>query len=157
MEDVVIRRFEPTEKDARAFVGLGQWLQENSDFADCGFDKAKVLHLFVTVVENPKYIGLMVEKNDEVIGALFGFVQEYYFSHEKFALDMGFGILPDHRHLAKTVLPRLITKFEEWAKENGARETCLSTSTLAHGEKLESALHQFGYRTVGFTVKKTLT
>jgi hypothetical protein len=152
MEDVIIRPFEP--KDAEAFIMLGKWLQENSDFADRGFDQAKVFRLFVTVVENPDYFGIMVEKDGEVIGALFGLVQEYYFSRKKFALDLGFGLLPDHRHLAKTVLPRIIRAFESWAKRAGAVEVAISTSTMAHGEKLEAGLHQLGYTTVGFTVKK---
>jgi len=154
MDNIVVRPFE--KKDGRAFVGLGKWLQENSDFAGCGFDQDKVVSLFVTIIEDPDYVGFIVEKDDEVVGALFGDIQEYYFSHERFARDMAFGILPEYRYLAKTVLPRLISAFEAWAIERGAVETCLATSTLAHGDKLEKKLHEYGYRTVGFTVKKKL-
>ena len=152
MEGVAIRPFEP--KDAKAFIGLGKWLQENSNYKECGFSEEKVFLLFVQVIEDPNYFGIVVEKNDEVIGALFGVVQEYYFSDKRFASDLGFGILPDHRHLAKTVLPRMMDAFEKWAKDVGAMEVTVATSSMAHGDKLLSLFNSIGYKTVGFGVKK---
>ena len=152
--EVVIREFEP--KDAEAFIGLGKWLQENSDYKECGFDPAKVFMLFVAVIENPDYFGVMVEENGEIIGAFFGMVQEYYFSRNRFASDLGFGLLPAHRHLAKTVLPRMTDAFEKWAKSVGSMEISISTSSMAHGDKLMSLLNSIGYKTVGFGVKKRI-
>lgn len=153
MEDgFVVRRLEL--KDALAFVGLGKFLQSNSDFASCGFDEEKVLHLFFRIIEDENYFGAVLEKDEEVVGAILGFIQEYFFSHEKIASDLACGILPAHRYMAGAALPRMIALFEEWSKSMGAMEVCLSTSTKAHGNKYEKMLHGFGYETVGFNAKK---
>jgi hypothetical protein len=139
-----------------AFVGLGKWMAENTNYRGCGFDEKKVLGLFVAVIEDPNYFGIIVEKDNEVIGAFFGMAQEYYFSRKKLALDLGFGILPKYRYLARIILPRMTEMFEDWAKSVGVVETVIATSSMAHGDKLESLLNSLDYQTVGFTTKKRI-
>jgi len=155
-ENVIIRPFEP--RDAEAFVRMGHWLQENSDFKDCGFDPRKVFELFVRVVENPdSMFGVFAELDGEIIGIFFGYAQEYYFSRKKMAGDMAFMLYPKYRHLSKDVLPRMFDLFEQWAKSVGAMEVVIGTSTMAHGKKLEPFANELGYKTVGFTAKKRFT
>jgi hypothetical protein len=156
-QQITIRDF--TDADINAFIGLGKYLQENGNYADCGFDIRKVVTLFAQIRTNPEsYFGVIAEAEDgTVVGAFMAVMQDYYFSNERFAMDLGFGLLPDYRQSAQQVMAEMIDKYEAWAKERGAHEVMISTSAGMHGNKLLPFLNSIEFNTVGFIAKKRIS
>jgi hypothetical protein len=151
-----IRPFE--RKDAEGFLKLGRFLHGVGHYKTTEFDVPKVLWLFTQVaLGNPDYWGKIVESDTgEIVGCFVGQATPYYFSHQKIASDLCFGLLPGHRATASGVMFELIAGFEAWAKEIGAFETCIATSAGGNGPRLEPFLNSLGYETVGFTTKKRI-
>ena len=158
MSELTVREFR--DGDEQAFLMMGRWLQENSHFKDCGFSVSKMLMIFANLVtKNPDYFGVIVETEDgQPAGCMIANLQEYFFSREKIATDLSFGLLPEpeFRKQAGKIMPEIFARYEAWARASGAIEVAAGTSTGAHGNKLQAFLNSIGYQTVGFNTKKRI-
>jgi len=157
MGEITVREFRKT--DGEGFLALGRFLQENGNYKNCGFNPLKVLLLFTYLVEkNPDYFGVIAETEEgRIVGAFVGRLENYYFSDEKIASDLCFGLMPGFRDTSKEVMTEMISRFEQWAIDAGALEASISPSVGMHGNKLEPFLNETGYTTVGFSTKKRIT
>jgi len=152
---ISIRSF--NDDDIEAFIGLGMFLQKNGNFADCGFNPAKVVALFTHIRLNPDYFGVAaVTEDDLIVGAFLASMQDYYFSDNRLAMDMAFGLLPGYREESQKILTEMLERYESWAKERGAMEIMVTTSTGMHGDKLLPFVNSLGFETVGFNTKKRI-
>lgn len=153
-----VREFK--DGDEQAFLMMGQWLQENSHFKGCGYSVEKMLAIFANLVmKNPDYFGVIVVTEDgKPAGCMIAVIQEFFFSKEKVATDLSFGLLPEpeFRKEAGNIMKEVFARYEAWAKEAGALEVAAGTSTGSHGKRLEGFLKSIGFNVVGFNTKKRI-
>ena len=148
------------DSDADDFVRMAHWMQSNSNYEDCGFEVRKVLWMFSRIMNDPRAFGVVIRTDEgRIVGGFLGELTEYYFSNELIASDTAFMILPEYRTDPKEtqqLLREMLAHFEQWAKDAGAMEVNIATSSGIHGDRLEPFLHAEGYTTVGFSTKKRM-
>lgn len=147
----------PTESDKDYLISLGELFQKTSLFSVSGWSNAKATYWFNTGLDDSSDTFLrVVELDGKPIGLFLGYISEYFFSYEKIASDLVVFIHPDHRRDAYRPLKQMVKEFEEWAKERGAIETCIATSSGTDGIGYKNFILKQGYNEVGFVTKKRI-
>jgi GNAT superfamily N-acetyltransferase len=93
----------------------------------------------------------VVEHDEKLVGALLGYISEFFFGSDLIASDSGWFILPEYRGSRSAV--RLLKNFQAWAKANGAKEVAMGVSTDVNPEKTGALLQKLGYKHVGGNYK----
>lgn len=126
---------------------------EHGAFVGVGFDTEKVLRLFNWYMTHPDTNFAMVLEDEEhgVVGALFGYITEYYFSRDKIACDLAWYVSPEFRGNMGSL--KLLQGFQDWAKERGAMEVRIGISSRISPERTAKALEFCGYTFVGSNYK----
>jgi len=145
----------PTLEDYDQINHLGQWFQENSYFATCGWSKKKSLH-WVTTGADPESTTFMrvVELDGRVIGFFLGAVSEYFFSSKLIAQDMVMVFYPEHRDGIVKPLVKLLRQFYNWAEEKEAHEICIGVTSGIAGTGYEKLILKHGFKKVGLIMKR---
>ena len=145
----------PRPEDFEDIHALGQWMQENSHFANNGWCSRKI-YTIVSLAQNPdSNIFLRVcERNNKIIGFFVGSVSEYFFSDKIIAQDMVLVFHPNERQNISRDIIRLIKDFEKWAKEKGATEVAIGITSGIAGEGYPKLLKRLGFNQVGILTKK---
>ena len=147
----------PTPDDEQYIISLGELFQKTSLFSVSGWSNDKARYWVRTGIdENSDTFMRVVELDGNVIGLFLGYISEYFFSYEKIASDLVVFIHPDHRMNAYRPLKQMVREFEEWAKERGAIETCIATSSGTDGAGYKKFVLKQGYNEVGFVTKKRI-
>jgi hypothetical protein len=144
---VYVRRLR--ESDLPKVLVVYKWLHENSRYSVFNWNEAKVKTLLSMSLDpsSDVYASVALEKgSSEILGFVHGFVDEHYFSDQKYA--------GDYRRKAPKLLRLMIQQFEKWAKNNGAVEVSIGASTEAYGTGYKKFLKRQGYRDVGFLAVK---
>ena len=145
----------PKMEDFDQVNDLGRWMQKNSIYKNCDWSSDKIHSLLVNCVEkqNPVF-GLVVEKDDEIVGFLMAFLTEYWFSKKKIANEQVVVFKEDHRDgIAKPIIEMLI-EFEKWAKKHGAQEINMGIVSGIAGSGYSKLLTRYGLKEVGQIYKK---
>jgi N-acetylglutamate synthase-like GNAT family acetyltransferase len=100
------------------------------------------------------WCGLVAESGGEVVGMLIGCRSPYLFCSETSASDLALYMRPESRGAYSAVT--LIRRFVGWARENGAREVCLSTSLNVATERTAGFIRKLGFTQVGGVFKQCL-
>ena len=145
----------PRPEDFEDIHALGQWMQENSHFANNGWCSRKIYTIVSSSQNSDSNIFLRVcERNNKIIGFFVGSVSEYFFSDKLIAQDMVLVFHPNERHNISREIIRLIKDFEKWAKEKGATEVAIGITSGIAGEGYPKLLNRLGYDQVGILTKK---
>ena len=138
--------------DARQILVLAALMtQESPRYCKHEFSLDKAICFFDTLLEHG---GLFVAISDEqIIGFFAGFVMEHFLSNQTFASDAGVYVLPEHR--GGSAFVRLVKAFEAWARERGASEIHLGTSTGVQPEKTVRMYERLGYTMNSYGLLKT--
>lgn len=100
--------------------------------------------------------GLFVaEKNARIIGMVFGFVTEFFFSTDKVASDHTLYVVPEERGKSP-VAGLLIRALEKWAAEQGAVDIVPGTSTQIAPEATVKLYERLGYERYGYVMRKRI-
>tara|TARA_R100001460_G_scaffold48103_2_gene86006 strand:- start:1072 stop:1530 length:459 start_codon:yes stop_codon:yes gene_type:complete len=136
---------------------IGKGFQENSVFSIAGWDDDKYNNLIIqgSDAESDTF-ACVADLEGTIVGIFFGYVTEYYFSKKLLAQDLIVLFLPDYRSYAYEGLEIMLNKFESWAKEKGAIEICIGSSTNQVSENYKQFLESNGYNDVGFITKKRI-
>lgn len=147
----------PTDLDANRIVALGELFQKTSLFEVSGWSNQKAYWWVKQAIAPDSTVFMrVVECNNEIIGFFLGYISEYFFSYEKIASDLVVFIHPEHRTNAYRPLKQMVREFEDWAKEKGAIETCIATSSGTDGAGYKKFVLKQGYDEVGFVTKKRI-
>tara|TARA_R100001440_G_scaffold18411_2_gene31109 strand:- start:50 stop:505 length:456 start_codon:yes stop_codon:yes gene_type:complete len=145
----------PRPEDFEQIHALGQWMQENSHFANNGWCSRKVYRIVSASQDSDSNIFLrVVERNNKIIGFMVGSVSEYFFSDKLIAQDMVLVFHPNERENILRHIIKLIKDFEAWAKEKGAVEVAIGITSGIAGEGYPKLLNRLGYDQVGILTKK---
>jgi GNAT superfamily N-acetyltransferase len=134
-----------TPEDLSTILDLAEVMHAESRFKDLPFSRAKVSHIFAQLIDGAGLV-LIAEQDGEVIGAIAGVVIELWFSPTKVAQDFGLFICPEHRGGMHAV--RLIKRYIEWAKAQGATAVEMGINTGVQVEQTGKLLHHLGFTQV---------
>lgn len=147
----------PVAEDLAQISSMGHWFQQNSDYRRCGWSDQKAAHIILSSTDdNSPYFMRVAEADGELIGMFLGVVTEYFFSEELIAMEQVVFIHPDKRKGASRLLVQMFSQFEEWAKQQGAREVCLGVTSGIAGDGYESFIERVGYRRAGSIFKREI-
>ena len=80
-------------------------------------------------LQHPKFLWLVAEKDEELVGFLAGCANSPLFSRDETAVELGWYLQPEHRD-GRTAF-KLMAEFEAWAKKAGCRHvTMVDIDTL---------------------------
>ena len=87
---------------------------------------------------------LVAEQDDAVVGMLFGVVSGLWFAPRTlWASELAWWVEPAAR--GGTAGIRLITAFQDWAREQGAKVVAMSSLHLDHDNRVSSVLQRMGF------------
>lgn len=144
-----------TPVDTAALLCLARMMHaESPRFHHLAFDAEKTAAMLGNLIENPQAVALVDEKEGQIVGMMGGFVMEHLFGHDKVAADIGLYVVPQYR--GTSTAPRLLRAFEDWAKENGARDIVLGISTEVTAEATRGLYMKLGYEQSGYLMRKEI-
>lgn len=120
--------------------------QESPRYSRLSFNSDKVLALYVNLINTG--IVLVVEKDQQIVGGLAGFVAPHWFSDDLVASEFGVFLLPDHR--GGTAVVRLIKEFIRWSKDKGAKMIQIGVSTGVRTEETAALYKAIGLKPCSF-------
>lgn len=133
-------------------VELARKFVEESAFSRFQFSHEKMAANLSLAVTHPHIAFChVVEHEGRLVGALVGYISEFFFGPDLIASDSGWFVLPEYRGSRSAV--KLLKNFEKWAKANGAKEVAMGVSTDVSPEKTGALLQKLGYKHVGGNYK----
>ena len=133
-------------------VELARKFVEESAFSRFTFSHEKMAANLSLAITHPHIAFChVVEHEGKLVGALVGYISEFFFGPDLIASDSGWFVLPEYRGSRSAV--RLLKNFEKWAKANGAKEVAMGVSTDVSPEKTGALLQKLGYKHVGGNYK----
>lgn len=133
-------------------VELARKFVEESAFSRFTFSHEKMAaNLSMSITHPHMAFCHVVEHEGKLVGALVGYISEFFFGPDLIASDSGWFVLPEYRGSRSAV--RLLKNFERWAKANGAKEVAMGVSTDVSPEKTGALLQKLGYKHVGGNYK----
>ena len=152
---VTIRPYE--DRDFIQCEKISREFQENSVFADSGWDTDKFNILSSQAIDpNSSVFAFVSEMDGIIIGAFVGYVSEYFFSRKNISQDLIVIVLPEYRSYSYECISRMLSAFESWSKHNNAVEICIGSSTALDNDNYKNFLEGNGYKDVGFIAKKRI-
>ena len=134
---------------------LGKWVQENSNFKECGWSEGKA-YGYVKDGSNPSSdtFMLVAEEEGELIGFFLGTVTECFFSEKRIAQDLGMLFKPDKRKGIGSSIDQIISRFCLWAETKDVVATCVGITSGIAGEGYQKLLECHDFKQVGVLLKK---
>lgn len=141
-------------EDLPALLDLARAMHEESPrYRDIAFSAEKVGQLILQLHGHPLTGTLLVADLDgEIIGTMWGYLAEYFFSEERMATDVLIYIAPAHRK-GRTAR-RLVEAFETWGVSRGARNIQLGVSSGINNVGCARFFERIAYHTTGFSLSK---
>lgn len=142
--------------DITDIVELGEVMHaESPRFNRYPYLYEKMFQQMYNVVESGDGIALIArDEQGTLVGAMVGFVVEFFFSDARYATDYGLFIAPEARGSA--LAPRLVERFENEAVALGAEECAPGISTDVAVDRTVDLYKSLGYRPVGANMVKVL-
>ena len=144
--------------DLAAIYALGRQMHRETAFARIPWNGPKATRTIENWIRNPDIFLVVAEAavgaGDEIVGAVAGRIQGWYFGHGTMATDMGLFVRPDARRSRTAFL--LVEAFEEYARGNGCLECMLSTSSGYETERVGRFFERRGYTHRGTSYVKRI-
>lgn len=129
--------------DTETLISLGRRMHEESWYRDFDYDDAKVREFIGLTLDNPAYLGLVLEREEQIVGFLWAAETEHFFGREKYACDIVFFIAPEHRGGMAAV--RMVRAFEAWCRIRRVKEIHIGTSTGVATERTMKFYEKMGF------------
>lgn len=105
------------------------------------WSKEKTEMFCLAAIENSNTTLLVLEEDEEIVGAIVGLLSEMYMSQTVVATELAWFVSKDYRGKKGSIL--LLKKFEEWAKKNNANYVCMGD--IHNITNLEKLYTRMGY------------
>lgn len=135
---------------------MGKTMHCESAYANIPFSEAAVIVMLRHVIKDTKHKALVVrDMEGTLIGMALMYQSPYYFAEHEFAVyDRCIYVDPAWR--GSSVFLRLFSLLLSWAKDSGASEFIIGTTTKVNTEQFEDVLLRLGMDRVGGVYKLTL-
>ena len=142
------------EKDITSLVDIGERMHNTGSFKNIKYNKDKLFKLAFSSIGSERRVWLVAEDENGYIGMMGGFINEYYFSDEKYAADYLIYI-PEERRGGKAAI-KLLDAFEKWAKKRDVKEIRLGTANGTKPEEVKKFYEWRKYDFIGYLLRKEL-
>lgn len=146
---LVIRRFNPN--DFVHVLNMGEAMHAASVYSHIPFSRNKCVDLFHRCNYDPSHLGLIAERNGEIIGMFVGYVCDYFFSEERIACDLLLYVKPNKRGTFAGKM--LIEEYKRWGVAQNALEVCAGVSAMTNNERTYALYQKCGFSEVGRVFK----
>lgn len=136
-----------THTDIDRLIELGRLAHEESEYRVMTFDENKCRSLCEMIIATPSFIGIVAEKDGQIVGCLVAIVSLAYFSDEKTGGDFLVYVMPEHR--GSSAFYRLCQEYVFQARVKGARLIFLRNTTGIMPEKVGEIYERMGFEKVG--------
>jgi GNAT superfamily N-acetyltransferase len=138
-----------TQQDIPSLIGIGHIAHAESTQSRFVFNPQRLTAQLEACLNppNPKYCLLVAEREGQLIGAIWGYIDQHYFSDAKVATELMFFVHPDFR--GSPVAFRLLLAYRKWAENRGAQEIMICMTTGNDIEKFDRFLKRCGFSHVG--------
>lgn len=121
---------------------------ESPRYSRMAFAPAKVLALFLRLIEWADGLLLVADRDGVIIGGVAGFVAPQWFSDELTATEFGVFMLPEHR--GGMTAARLVRAYVHWAKAKGVAHPQLGISTGVRPDETVELYKAIGLKLVSY-------
>lgn len=138
-----------TKADLAPMLEMGMMMHAESSYRDKSMSADKVGTLFWAGISETGDIFLrVVRKDGEIIGGMLGMLTPYWFSDtDLLAVDLALFVRQDKR--GAIAAKKLIDAFADWARDHGAREVSLASSTEVAPERTAKLFEACGFPQIG--------
>lgn len=138
-----------THEDVKALGEMARdMMQESPRFRDMPLSPDKFYDVLSDSIFFPdSHLCLVVEREGEIVGSLYGVISEYYFNTQKMACEYWLYVKPEFR--GKLIAERLIKAYVAWAKRSDVKEIQLGVSTGVHPEETSRLYEKLGFNRIG--------
>lgn len=144
-----------TAADAPEALALCRELHDASLFRYLTFSEERVLKLFSRALAFPnEHFFWVAINNGTLVASFYGDLQPYFAHEGCLAADKGVYARPGHR--GSGAATALVRQFIAWAREQGALEVVISTTTGIDPERTVRWLEHLGFTRVGAITKLRL-
>lgn len=146
------------KKDIEVVLGMCRAMAAESPYYRTKtFSERKIRALLVQTVTSwtSPMLGLIAETEDgQPVGMLGAMIQEPFMCEEKFSLDFGAYVEPEHR--GSSVIVRLVKRYEEWALSKGIKpgDIHLGISSGVEMERTVCLYERLGFKLVSYNMVK---
>lgn len=132
--------------DLPRLMVLAAEMHRESRFRDYPYDEGKVATLISHLVANRDgdCFAWVAEVDAEVVGTMMATVYESWFSSARVASDYGLFLHPKHR--GGTTAGRLVKRYKQWGREQGARDIEMGCNTGVAPEAFDAFIKFMGFR-----------
>lgn len=131
-----------TLEDMPDLLRLGQEFHSEFHFSRFNYDPEKIRELVTTLIAVDAGIMLVAEEDYEIHGAFAGALSPMWFGNDLVATDYALFLSPEHR--GNFTAPQLVKEYVKQAKEKGAKQIFIGTSTGYESEKLAKFFERMG-------------
>lgn len=139
--------------DVPALCDLAKIMHAEGRYNVIPFQEHKFLSIIENNIKNGSFVGFVAEKDGNIVGAVAGYVCEYFFSYNKILCDYGVFVLPTFRNYR--ISSSLIRHFVNEGIAQGVSEICMGSSNMDDPEVLDALYAHCGLRKVGSIYKKS--
>ena len=132
-----------TIDDIKQVASLAERFHTESIYKDLDFDLCKFSAVLKQIVEMDKQIAIVYIVNNVIVGAMAGYVSEYFFGKDKIAGE--YGVFIDKNHRGGYGVIKIIKYFENWAIGQGAKIIQLGVSANINADKVGRLYQKLGY------------
>ena len=133
--------------DFPALSFLGSLMHKESSYSHLKFSNRRLLDTFNSYLEDSDRTVFIAMRDEEPLGLYAGYLAKYYFSDELVANDIAWFVVKEKR--GSSIGLRLLSCFENWAKDRGASEVRIGYSTDINPDSFDSLMRKRGYSRVG--------
>jgi GNAT superfamily N-acetyltransferase len=128
---------------------------ESPRYRGLQLSRRKLSNIMERMHDHPELGALLVaEKDEEVIGMMWGYVDEFFFSEERYATDILLYVVTEHR--GSRAAYQLVKAFEEWSYDKNARYVQPGVSTGIDNDGYARFYERMGYSVTGLNLSKTV-
>lgn len=142
---MIIERLKP--EAVESCMALGWLMHQESAYRDIEFHAPKMRHIANACLNNPEWCCFTARIDDQIIGMMVGFVGQYWFSTEKYAMDLALYVHPAHR--GSSAAFRLLKEFTTWAATQNIRQIRCGETTRVNPEATAKLYQKMGFEIAG--------
>lgn len=131
-------------RDVFKVTELAEMMHAESPYRRMKFDKKKLLNILLYKLNTMTLIGFVDEKNEKVIGAIIGYVDQYFFGDQYLLSSYGVYVLPDYRKSKSAA--KLLRAFIGAGKDIGVKEICIRNDNAENQEAIDLLYKKVGFQ-----------
>lgn len=134
-------------KDVFAVSDLAEKMHAESKYKNINFDKKKLTTRFLHAMASLALVGFVDDKESNIVGAVIGVLDTFYFGNDYLVVGRGFYVLPEFRK-SKTGV-KLLRAYIAAGKDIGVKEITLDNSGANDPNALDLLYKKVGFEKIG--------